>query len=65
MVKYIAVQYIVSIWYTLLDDIQDLPLNNFEVYLSISDVWMHFIVIWALHNFKLCMLSTPHIGIVI
>jgi len=45
MVKYIAVQYIVSIWYTLLDDIQDLPLNNFEVYLSISDVWMHFIVI--------------------
>ena len=43
MVKYITVQYIVSIWYTLHVDKQDLPFNQFEVNLSFSDVWMQLI----------------------
>ena len=65
MVKYTTVQYIVSIWYTMHDDIQDLPLNKFEVNFQVSDVWMNFILIWALHNVNLCMPSTPHMDIVI
>jgi hypothetical protein len=65
MVKYIAVHYKMSIWYTLYDDLKNLPLNKFEVNLSVSAIWMQFILISVLRNFNLCMPSTQHMYIVI
>jgi hypothetical protein len=43
----------------------ELPLNKFKANLSVFDVWMHLILIWVLYNFKLYILSTPPMDIVV